>query len=118
MSPSPTQHRSLHRAVKAAATLAVAALALTACGTTTVESQAGSKSQAISKSCQADKTATTSDPVSLTDGVGRTVKLDKPAERIAVLEWQQIEDALTLCVAPVAVSDAAGYGSIQTAVTT
>lgn len=39
------------------------------------------------------------------------MKLDKPAERIAVLEWQQVEDALTLCVTPTAVSDSKGYST-------
>jgi ABC-type Fe3+-hydroxamate transport system substrate-binding protein len=97
-----------------AATLVAAALALTACGTTTVDS-AADVAAATSASCAADTTATSTGPVSLTDGVGRQVKLDKPAERVAVLEWQQIEDALTLCVAPVAVSDAAGYSTYVSA---
>jgi len=92
----------------AAATL-VAALALTGCGTTTVD-DAAPVAEATSDACAADTTATSTGPVSIVDGVGRTVELDKPAERIAVLEWQQIEDALTLCVTPVAVSDAEGYG--------
>ena len=47
--------------------------------------------------------------MSLTDAFGRTVELTKPAERVAVLEWQQIEDVLTLCVDPVAVADAEGF---------
>ncbi|MFC8304616.1 iron-siderophore ABC transporter substrate-binding protein [Specibacter sp. NPDC057265] len=101
----------------AAATLAVAALALTGCGTTTVDSAGNDTVAAASQDCSADTTATSTDAVSLTDGVGRTVELDKPAERIAVLEWQQIEDALTLCVAPVAVSDSAGYGTYVSAET-
>ena len=99
-----------------AAALAVAALALTACGTTDV-SDAAEVSAATSESCSADTTATSTGAVSMTDGAGRTVKLDKPAERIAVLEWQQIEDALTLCVTPVAVSDAEGYGTYVSAET-
>ena len=101
---------------KTAATLAVAALALSACGTTEV-SGAADVSDATSESCAADTTATSTGAVSMTDGVGRTVELDKPAERIAVLEWQQIEDALTLCVTPVAVSDAEGYGTYVSAET-
>ena len=36
----------------------------------------------------------------------------KPAERVAVLEWQQIEDVLTLCVTPVAVADVEGYTDV------
>jgi ferric hydroxamate transport system substrate-binding protein len=124
---------------------AVAALGLTvtACGTTTV-GEAGSSSPAASTSasssaessaiapssatpassaavsttvtsCADDTTTTSTGPVSMTDGVGRTVTLDKPATRVAVLEWQQIEDALTLCVTPVAVSDKEGYGTYVSA---
>ena len=55
--------------------------------------------------------------MSLTDGFGRTVELTKPAERVAVLEWQQIEDVLTLCVDPVAVADAEGFTRWDTAET-
>ncbi|KQO07634.1 Fe3+-hydroxamate ABC transporter [Agreia sp. Leaf244] len=101
----------------AAATLAIAALALTGCGTTTVDDSGAPVAEATSDACASDTTATSTGPVSLTDGVGRTVELDKPAERIAVLEWQQIEDALTLCVAPVAVSDSAGYATYVSAET-
>ena len=101
----------------AAATLAIAALALTGCGTTTVDDSGAPVAEATSDACASDTTTTSTGPVSLTDGVGRTVELDKPAERIAVLEWQQIEDALTLCVAPVAVSDSAGYATYVSAET-
>jgi len=99
----------------AAAALAVA-LTLTGCGTTTVE-EAADVVEPTSEACAADTTTTSTDPVSITDGVGRTVELDKPATRIAVLEWQQIEDALTLCVTPVAVSDSAGYATYVSAET-
>lgn len=101
----------------AAATLVVAALTLTACGTTTVDDAGADVAAATSDACAADTTTTSTDPVSITDGVGRTVELDKPAERIAVLEWQQIEDALTLCVSPVAVSDSEGYATYVSAET-
>jgi len=101
----------------AAATLAIAALTLTACGTTTVDEAGDDVATATSESCAADTTTTSTDAISMTDGVGRTVELDKPAERIAVLEWQQIEDALTLCVTPVAVSDAEGYATYVSAET-
>jgi ABC-type Fe3+-hydroxamate transport system substrate-binding protein len=108
----------VHPLAKVAATLVVATLALTGCGTTTVNDAATDAVAApSSKSCAADTTATSTDPVTLTDGVGRTVKLDKPAKRIVVLEWQQIEDALTLCVTPVGVSDSAGYGTYVSAET-
>jgi ABC-type Fe3+-hydroxamate transport system substrate-binding protein len=58
---------------------------------------------------------TSSGPVSLTDSYGREVELDEPAQRVAVLEWQQVEDVLTLCVTPVAVADTAGYSLWNTA---
>ncbi|CAM3298818.1 iron-siderophore ABC transporter substrate-binding protein [Nocardioides dubius] len=90
-----------------------AALALTACGTTEENDEA--PAAAASGECADDTTATSTEPVELTDGFGRTVTLDAPAKRIAVLEWQQIEDALSLCVTPVAVADAAGYGAWNTA---
>ncbi|MEV5814885.1 iron-siderophore ABC transporter substrate-binding protein [Streptomyces mutabilis] len=102
------------RRLAASATTGLALLAATACGTTDVdEPRAGSSAAASppSKSCAQDTTTTSTEPVSFKDGVGRQVKLDKPAERIAVLEWQQIEDALTLCVTPTAVSDAKGYST-------
>jgi len=92
------------------ATLACA-LTLGACGTTEVDGPATVADAPVSESCAADTTATSTDPVSLVDGVGRTVELDGPAERIAVLEWQEVEDALTLCVTPVAVADPEGYST-------
>ncbi|MFJ9554217.1 iron-siderophore ABC transporter substrate-binding protein [Nocardiopsis sp. NPDC101807] len=96
----------------ATAASAVVVLAATACGTTSVdEAEPEAVAAPASESCADDTTTTSTDPVSLTDGVGRQVELDKPAERIAVLEWQQVEDALTLCVTPVAVSDTEGYST-------
>ncbi|MGW7066272.1 iron-siderophore ABC transporter substrate-binding protein [Streptomyces sp. NPDC054855] len=100
------------RRLAASATTGLALLAATACGTTDVDkTTAGDSADAspASKSCAEDTTNTSTKPVSFKDGVGRQVKLDKPAKRIAVLEWQQVEDALTLCVTPTAVSDAKGY---------
>ncbi|MDN5600153.1 MAG: iron-siderophore ABC transporter substrate-binding protein, partial [Brachybacterium sp.] len=34
-----------------------------------------------------------------------------PAERVAVLEWQQTEDLLSLCMAPVAAADVEGFST-------
>ncbi|MFH9613773.1 iron-siderophore ABC transporter substrate-binding protein [Streptomyces pratensis] len=102
------------RRLAASASAGLIVLAATACGTTDVDKAGTGGSAAAkpaSKSCAEDTTATSTKPVSFTDGVGRQVKLDKPAERIAVLEWQQVEDALTLCVTPTAVSDAKGYST-------
>jgi iron complex transport system substrate-binding protein len=43
------------------------------------------------------------------------VELDAPAERVVVLEWQQVEDVLTLGVEPVGVADVDGYNTWDTA---
>lgn len=102
------------RCLAASASTGLALLAVTSCGTTDVDKVTTGSSAAAapaSKSCAEDTTTTSTKPVSLTDGVGRQVKLDKPAKRIAVLEWQQVEDALTLCVTPTAVSDTKGYST-------
>jgi ferric hydroxamate transport system substrate-binding protein len=95
-----------------AATAATLAVLVSACGTTKVdEPAAGSSAAPTSQTCADDRTTTATGPVSITDGVGRKVELAKPAQRVAVLEWQQTEDLLTLCVNPVAVADAKGYGT-------
>ncbi|MFE2057692.1 iron-siderophore ABC transporter substrate-binding protein [Streptomyces sp. NPDC059446] len=102
------------RLLTASAAAGLVVLTATACGTTDVDKAAPGNSAAAapaSKSCADDTTTTSTKPVSFKDGVGRQVELDKPARRIAVLEWQQVEDALTLCVTPTAVSDAKGYST-------
>ncbi|ATG53313.1 Fe3+-hydroxamate ABC transporter [Brachybacterium vulturis] len=94
--------------------------ALAGCGTTEIPETAGgdpAEGAALSESCAADRTATATGPVSVTDGLGRTVELDAPAERVAVLEWQQTEDLLSLCIAPVAVADVEGFTTWVTAET-
>lgn len=102
--------------ITALATAGILALVLSGCGTTDVAAQdSAAPESALSEDCAADETTTSTDPVTLTDDFGRTVELDQPAERVAVLEWQQIEDALTLCVTPVAVADAEGYTTWDTA---
>lgn len=98
------------------AALAPIALLLAACGGTTDADDVSAEPQAAaSQDCADDTTETSTGPVSLTDAFGRTVELEKPAERVAVLEWQQIEDALTLCVTPVAAADVKGYNLWDTA---
>ena len=92
----------------AAAVTPVAALALAACGQTTA---ADSKGEAPMASATCEGVKTSSGPVSLTDSYGRRIELEKPAERVAVLEWQQTEDLLTLCVNPVGVADVKGYST-------
>jgi ferric hydroxamate transport system substrate-binding protein len=100
-----------------AATAAAAALILLAgCGTTTVPDADETAPDVITAGdCATDETTTSTGPVSLTDSFGRTVELDAPAQRVAVLEWQQLEDVLTLCITPVAVADGAGYTLWDTA---
>jgi ABC-type Fe3+-hydroxamate transport system substrate-binding protein len=93
------------------AATAVTLAAVASCGTTKVPGPAAAASAPASQTCADDTTTTATGPVSMTDGVGRTVTLDKPAQRVAVLEWQQTEDLLTLCLTPVAVADPKGYGT-------
>ncbi|TNM37448.1 iron-siderophore ABC transporter substrate-binding protein [Nocardioides albidus] len=90
-------------------------LLLAACGTTDTGADAAEPKANDSAECSADETKTSTGPVELTDSYGRTVELDKPAERVAVLEWQQTEDLLSLCVTPVAVADPDGYATWDTA---
>lgn len=106
---------SSHPSGALAATAALLLL-LTGCGTTAPsESAASAPDPVTSGDCADDDTATSTDAVELTDSFGRSVELDAPAQRVAVLEWQQIEDVLALCVAPVAVADVDGYGLWNTA---
>ncbi|WP_148572367.1 iron-siderophore ABC transporter substrate-binding protein [Nocardioides caldifontis] len=99
----------------AAALVPAAALALAACGQTTTTNdsadQGGDDTQQAASSSGCDDVATSEGPVSLTDSYGRELELDAPAERVAVLEWQQTEDLLALCVNPVAVADVEGYST-------
>src|SRR3990170_5465736 len=85
-------------------TLALASLfALGACGT--------SQPSAADSDTSSEKGG----PITLTDSADRTVELDAPAERVVVLEWQQVEDVLTLGVGPVGVADVDGYNTWDTA---
>ncbi|NYG56716.1 iron-siderophore ABC transporter substrate-binding protein [Nocardioides perillae] len=97
--PRPSLRRAL---LPAALLLSVAGLA--ACGT----SQPAADAEPTSPDASAG-------PVSLTDAAGRTVELDAPAERVVVLEWQQVEDVLALGVEPVGVADVAGYNTYSSA---
>jgi ABC-type Fe3+-hydroxamate transport system substrate-binding protein len=85
-------------------TLALAGLfALGACGT--------SQPSAADSDTSSEKGG----PITVTDSADRTVELDAPAERVVVLEWQQVEDVLTLGVKPVGVADVDGYNTWDTA---
>jgi ABC-type Fe3+-hydroxamate transport system substrate-binding protein len=48
-------------------------------------------------------------PVSVLDHTGKTIRLDKPAQRVITADWTSAEIALALGVAPVAVGDRATY---------
>jgi iron complex transport system substrate-binding protein len=98
----------------AIAVAALPAMLLAGCGTSDPSGSEAAPSSNPAADC-ADSSPTASGPVTLTDSWGRDVELDQPAERVAVLEWQQTEDVLTLCVTPVAVADVAGYTLWDTA---
>jgi ferric hydroxamate transport system substrate-binding protein len=91
-----------------AALAASAALALTACGSSQPAADADTDTGSDSGTAETG-------PISVTDAAGRTVELDAPAERVVVLEWQQIEDVLTLGVEPVGAADVEGYNTWDTA---
>lgn len=81
-------------------TVALAALALAACGTTDP-----------APSGQPTAANASSGPVTVTDGRGEQVTLDAPATKVVTLEWSNTEDVVTLGVQPVGVADIAGYTS-------
>lgn len=114
-STSPIRRRTARLAAVAAPAAALALL-LSGCGTTTVPSADADAPAAAIAGCESDTTVTSTGAVDLTDSFGRSVSLDAPAKRVAVLEWQQIEDVVALCVAPVAVADAEGFTTWDTAV--
>ena len=102
---------------------AACALTLSACGTTAendnshsenTNSETSEMTYSAPQGCDNPGKISTG-PVSFTDDLGRKVELDKPAQRVAILEWQQIEDLLTLCQKPVGVSDIAGFSLWNTA---
>ncbi|MGJ7560442.1 ABC transporter substrate-binding protein [Brevibacterium casei] len=107
---------TLPRTIALASASAICALALSACGTTDTDASADDAAQkSTSASCADDQTATSTDPVSVTDDTGTTIELDKPAAKVVSLEWQYTEDLLSLCVDPVAAADVKGYTAWDTA---
>ncbi|MEU4565607.1 iron-siderophore ABC transporter substrate-binding protein [Micromonospora sp. NPDC023956] len=79
---------------------AVAALALSACGTT--EDPAASPSTSASAS---------SGPVTVTDSRGKAVTLKAPATKVVALEWAEAETLVALGVMPVGVADTKAYAT-------
>lgn len=114
----PAPRRRLARTLVA---VAATSLAVTACGTTDTGSDSGGSgddaaaAENVSTAEGCDDVEVSEGPVSVTDSLGRTVELDAPAERVAVLEWQQTEMVLSLCLTPVAISDVEGYGTWNSA---
>ena len=79
------------------ATLAAAALALTACGTTEAPATAAPEPGG--------------EEITVTDSRGEEVTLDGPAEKVVGLEWNVVEHLVSLGVMPVGVADVEGYGA-------
>ncbi|HEX4817569.1 MAG TPA: iron-siderophore ABC transporter substrate-binding protein [Nonomuraea sp.] len=91
------------------ALLALASIVvLAACGTT----EAPVPEQAPSSGSPAAAT-----PVTVTDGRGKQITLDRPAARVVSLEWGETEMLASLGVMPVGVADVKGFATWNTAVT-
>ena len=73
----------------------VAALGLSACGTTEDPADAAAKSGG--------------EKITITDARGKDIVLDGPAKRIATTEWNSVEYLVSLGVQPVGISDIKGY---------
>lgn len=96
MSTASSPRRRRPHVLPAALAVCLVAIGLAACGSdddttasTTVAAAAG--------------------PVSVVDHTGKTIRLDKPAERVVSLDWTSAEILLALGVAPVAVGDRNTY---------
>lgn len=98
-----------------AAALAVALIGLAACGSSdgTDVTEGDAAPPPDTEGCEGVTAA--AGPIEVTDAFGRAVTLEAAPERVVVLEWQQVEDALSLCLTPVAVADADGYATWDTA---
>jgi len=82
------------RLLMTVAVTSVAALALTACGTT---------------EAPASSSAPTAAAITITDASGTKVTLDGPAKKVVGTEWNVVENLVSLGVDPVGVSDVKGY---------
>ncbi|MEV0381462.1 iron-siderophore ABC transporter substrate-binding protein [Nonomuraea sp. NPDC050643] len=88
--------------MRSALTAIAAIVVLAACGTT----EAPVPEQAPTGAGTASATAA---PVTVTDGRGKEVKLDRPATRVVSLEWGETEMLTSLGVMPVGAADVKGY---------
>ncbi|WP_030770227.1 MULTISPECIES: iron-siderophore ABC transporter substrate-binding protein [unclassified Streptomyces] len=91
----------MRRLLLTVAAATVAALTLTACGTTEPAADDAKKS---------------AEPITLTDASGAKVELAGPAKKIVGTEWNVVESLISLGVDPVGVADVAGYKTWNTAV--
>ncbi|MFD1936269.1 MULTISPECIES: ABC transporter substrate-binding protein [Nonomuraea] len=86
--------------------VAVAAVAvLGACGTTETAAPEPAASGGTASAA----------PITVTDGRGKQVTLDRPATKVVALEWGEAEMVVSLGVMPVGVADVKGYGTWVTA---
>lgn len=93
------------RPLRTALALFAATLALGACGTT----------EAPTGQAAAPAEAPAAAPVTVTDGRGKQITLDKPAAKVVGLEWGEVEMLVSLGVMPAGVADVKGYGTWVTA---
>ncbi|MCX5277317.1 iron-siderophore ABC transporter substrate-binding protein [Streptomyces virginiae] len=91
----------MRRLLLTVAAATVAAVTLTACGTTEPA---------------ADDAKKTAAPITLTDASGAKVELAGPAKKVVGTEWNVVESLVSLGVDPVGVADVAGYKTWNTAV--
>ncbi|MFB6821825.1 ABC transporter substrate-binding protein [Streptomyces virginiae] len=91
----------MRRLLLTVAAATVAAVTLTACGTTEPA---------------ADDAKKTAEPITLTDASGAKVELAGPAKKVVGTEWNVVESLVSLGVDPVGVADVAGYKTWNTAV--
>lgn len=88
------------------ALVAVAAVAmLGACGTTETAAPEPAASGGTASAA----------PITVTDGRGKQITLDRPATKVVALEWGEAEMVVSLGVMPVGVADVKGYGTWVTA---
>lgn len=91
----------MRRPLLAAAAATAVALILSGCGTSEPAKTSSDKK---------------SEPITLTDANGATVKLDGPAKKVVGTEWNVVESMVTLGVDPVGVADVKGYKTWDSAV--
>ncbi|MFB6933832.1 iron-siderophore ABC transporter substrate-binding protein [Streptomyces chartreusis] len=93
----------MRRLMMTAAAATVAALALTACGTT-------------EPAADNDDAKKAGQGITLTDASGTKVELDGPAKKVVGTEWHEVELLISLGVDPVGVADVKGYKTWDQAV--